>query len=146
VISENGRTLRTIPVSVKVSIYKDVLVARDFIAQFGVVNSSNTYKKRMEVGATIKEVLSSIPAPIVATRNISKEGLVLNCYTKSQPDVIRNSLVKIIFKKGDELTIETEGIAMREGRVGDLIVVKNQNYNKMYSATVVDTNRVEVKL
>lgn len=148
IISENGKVLKTIPANVKVSVYKNVLVAKNYINQFDVINNLNTYSKKMEVGANIKEVISEIKPnqPLVAARNVSKDGLILNCFTKTKPDVIRNSDVKIIFKKGDELNIEIEGIALREGRIGDVIVVRNKKYNKMYTATVVEANQVEVKL
>ena len=142
----DGASSRSIPVNVKVAIYKDVLVAQEFIPQFQFVNWSNTTVKRLDVANNIENVMDKLPEVLVASRNISKDAPVLSSYTKSRPDVVRNTDVKILFTQGDDLSIELEGTAMKEGKLGDIITVKNKKYNRIYTATVVGENRVEVKL
>lgn len=148
VVSDNNQIVRITPVNVRISIYKNVLVAKEYINQFEVINGANTYYKRMEVGMNIKNVIpeNGLIQPLVATRSVTKDNLILSCYTRPKPDIVRNSDVKIIFKQGDEFNIEIEGIAMKEGRIGDLIVVKNTKYNKLHTATIIGENKVEVKL
>ena len=142
----DGAGSRSFPVNVKVAVYKDVLVAREFIPQFQLVNYSNTYVKKLDVANNIENVMGSLSEPLVASKNISRDAPVLEIYTKSRPDVVRNSDVKVLFSQGDALSIELVGTAMKEGKVGDIITVKNAKYNKIYTATVVGENRVEVKL
>ena len=142
----DGATSRSFPVNVKVAVHKDVLVAREFIPQFQLINQSNTYIKRLDVASNIENTLESLPVAIVAAKNISRDMPVLTTQTKQKPDIVRNSDIRILFRQGDELTIELEGMAMKEGKLGDIITVKNKKYNKIYTATVVGENRVEVKL
>lgn len=142
----DGVNSRSIPVNVKVAVYKDVLVAREFVPQFQLVNLSNTYIKRLDVASNIGNTLETLNEALVASKNISKDMPVLSSYTRKKPDIIRNSDVKIFFTQGDELSIELEGTAMKEGRLGDIITVKNTKYNRIYTATVVGENTVEVKL
>lgn len=146
VIIIDGMAKRSIPVNVKIAVYKDVLAAKEFITQFQLVNHSNTYIKRLDVANNIENVMDSLPMVLVASKNITKDAPVLLTQTKEKPDIVRNSGVKIFFTQGDELTIELDGTAMKEGKLGDIITVKNTKYNRIYTATVVGENRVEVKL
>lgn len=142
----DGTAQRSIPVNVKIAVYKDVLAAKEFITQFQLVNHSNTYIKRLDVANNIENVMDSLPGVLVASKNIAKDAPVLLTQTKQKPDIVRNSNVKIFFTQGDELTIELGGTAMKEGKLGDIITVKNAKYNRIYTATVVGENKVEVKL
>jgi len=134
------------PVSVKVAIYKDVLTAKEFIPQLQMVNYSNTYIKRTDIANSVENVMEKLPEPLVAAKNISKDMPVLISQTKEKPDIVRNSEVKIMFVQNDDFNIEISGVAMKEGKIGDIITVKNTRYNKIYTATVTGENRVEVKL
>ncbi len=134
------------PVNVKIAIYKDVLVAKEFITQFQMINYSNTYIKRIDIAHNVENVMDKLPEALVATKNISKDTPVLISQTKEKPDIVRNSEVKIMFIQNDDFNIEINGVAMKEGKIGDIITVKNTKYNKLYTATVIGENRVEVKL
>jgi len=143
---QDGTSSRSIPVNVKVAVYKDVLVAKELIPQFQLVTQGNTYIKRLDVANNIENTMSAFPGVLVASRNISKDAPVLNLYTKQKPEIVRNSDVKVLFTQGDELSIELDATALKEGRIGDIITVKNTKYNKVYTATVIGENKVEVKL
>ena len=142
----DGANSRSIPVNVKVAIYKDVLAAKEFISQFQLLNYSNTYIKRLDVASNIQNTFESLNGAIVASKNITKDTPVLSTHIRKKPDIVRNSNIKVSFQQGDEFSIELEGIALKEGNLGDIITVRNPKYNKIYTATVVGENKVEVRL
>lgn len=148
IISSNGTVVRTIPVSVKISVYKNVLVAKEYITQFQMITGANTYYKRVDISRNIQNTIGvdEFDTPRVAARNFPTDSVILSNYTKTKPDVLRNTPVKIIFNQSDNFNIEIDGIATTEGRIGDVITVKNTKYNKVHTATIVGTNTVEVTL
>ncbi len=146
-IYENGKILNSFPLSVQILVYKNVLVAKNPIQIGQLINDSNSTVKRAEVGAYADKILSSLPKDKhVSTRSIKKDGLILTSYIRTEPDVIKDSSVDIIFKSKDSLNITINGKALKEGSIGDRITVKSQKYNKTYNAIVTNKNEVTVRI
>ena len=82
----------------------------------------------------------------MATRNISKDTPILKHYVKSKPDVIKDSTINIVFKSNGDLKITVDGKALKEGSIGDNILVKSIKYNKVYRATVSNKNEATVRI
>ncbi|GBF23293.1 flagellar basal body P-ring biosynthesis protein-like protein [Candidatus Gastranaerophilus sp. (ex Termes propinquus)] len=148
VISDGKEVLASFPVNVTVLVYKDVLVARGPIASFAVVTPSNSELRRMEVGLHIQKVITEAEGAkqLIATRNFSDGALILKPYTRSKPDIVRNTGVNLVFYSNEGMNIQMEGVALGEGNVGDTVLVRNTRYNKVHSGTIVGENEIMVRI
>ena len=59
--------------------------------------------------------------------------------------VSKNSNVDIIFQS-KTLNIKLRGKALKDGSVGDVVLVRSDKYNKTYNATVKGENEVVVRI
>lgn len=144
----DGQTfVKSFPISVQTLVFKDTLCAINPIARDQAINVSNSSIKRIEIGQYLGLTIDNFPnKPLVATRNMQKGTPVLKNYVKSKPDVIKDSMVNIIFESNDNLRITVDGKALKEGSIGDSIQVKSSKYNKIYQATVSNKNEVTIKI
>lgn len=146
-IYDNGKFVKSFPLSVNNLVYKNALCATKPILRGDILNFSNTQIKRVEVGQNLTNVLEKFEGKsIIATKNYSKGALILNNYTKISPDVQKDSPVEIVFSPDNNLKIRIEGRALKEGSIGDFIQVKSIKYNKIYTAVVSAKNEVTVKI
>lgn len=146
-IYDNGTFVKSFPISVNTLVFRDVLCAINPIAREQAINSSNTAVKRVEIGQYISQTMNKMPKnQCLATRNIQKGSPVLKNYIRTKPDVIKDSMVNIVFKSEGNLKITIDGRALKEGSIGDNITVRSLKYNKIYNAEVSDKNEVTVKI
>ncbi len=63
------------------------------------------------------------------------------------PDVSYNSPVRIFMSNGDGMTVTVPGIALANGKIGEIIRVRQAVFQrKYYSAKIVDKNKVLVEM
>lgn len=63
------------------------------------------------------------------------------------PDVTYNSSVRILISNGDGMTVTVPGIAMANGKVGEMIRVRQAVFQrKYYSAKIINKNQVLVEI
>ena len=65
---------------------------------------------------------------------------------KQKALVLKDSCVDIIFLSSKGLKITLQGKALKEGAMGDTILVRSNKYNKIYNATVSSSNEVTVRI
>lgn len=147
-ILDGGVCLSSFPVNVTTLVYKDVVVAKDYVNQGEVITGANTQVKRAQVGEYLDKVMLELDPlkPAIATRSLAADSVILKSYIKSKPDIVRNSAVNLLFVSDDGLKIEMDGLAMGEGNIGDLVLVKNTRYNKVHSGYITGKNEVSVKI
>ena len=139
--------IKSFPISVNTLVYRDVLCATNPIAREQNITISNSSIKKSEIGQYLGQTIETFPQkPLVATRNIQKDGIILKTYVKSKPDVLKDSTINIVFKSKDNLKITVDGKALKEGSIGDNILVKSLKYNKVYNATVSNKNEATVRI
>ena len=82
---------------------------------------------------------------LIAKRNYQKGNVILAEYIKPKAEIAKNSIVDIVFlSKG--IKIKLQGRALKDGNIGDTILVRSDKYNKIYSAKVNSSNEVVVKI
>jgi len=147
-ITENGTKLASFPVNVTVKLYRDVVVAKDNIKQYELLTEYNTEIKRMEVGIYHNKIIPALNSdkPTISMRNFAPGSLILTSYTRTKPDIVRNTGVNIVFESEDGLQIEMEGIALGEGNTGESVLVRNNKYNKVHSGIVIGENTVKIRI
>ena len=144
----NNAFVKTLNLPVQTIVYKDVLVASDFINREQAVTNECTTVKRMDVSMKMDYVLDSkMLAKEMTTKKTFQKGEVIDKrFVKMRPDVQRNGEVRIFFVSNGDVMVTIDGTAMADGMTGDYINVENKNYKKVYNGKVIGENRVLVAI
>lgn len=144
----NNAFVKTLNLPVQTIVYKDVLVASDFINREQAVTNECTTVKRMDVSMKMDYVLDSkMLAKEMTTKKTFQKGEVIDKrFVKMRPDVQRNGEVRIFFVSNGDVMVTIDGTAMADGMTGDYINVENKNYKKVYNGKVIGENRVLVNI
>lgn len=141
-----NNVVKSFPINVQTKIYKEVVVAQETIPFGQEINQNNTKLTRCDISRNLTGVLDKIPANSVAKRNFSKGNLILANSIKSQAVILKNSIVNINFVSGAGVEIKVQGKALKDGAVGETILVKSDKYNKTYNAQVNSKTQVTVRI
>lgn len=141
-----NNVVKSFPINVSTKVYKKVLIARDIIPQGQPINQNNSELTRFEVSRNLSNVLDKIPTDCVAKRNFPKGSLILANSIKPQAVVFKNSIVNINFISSKGLEIKLQGKALKDGAIGETILVKSDKYNKTYNAQVKSPSQVTVRI
>ncbi len=144
----NNAFVKTLNLPAQTSVYKDVLVASDFINRDQAITNETAMVKKMDVSQRMDYVLSEkMFAKEMKAKKAFQKGEVLDKrFVKMKPDVERNMGVRIFFVSNGAVMITIDGTAMADGMTGDYINVENKNYKRVYTGKVIGENQVLVTL
>ena len=144
----NGVYQRTLNLPAQTSVYKDVLVASDFINREQTLTKDCTEVKKVDIANRADFVLDgSMLDKEITTKKIFQKGEVIDKrFVRMKPDVARNSDVRVFFVSNGSVMISIDGTAMSDGMLGDYINVENKNYKKVYNGKIIGENRVLVNI
>ena len=110
-----------------------------------VINSQNAHLEKADILKYHNKVLTHFEDNLIAKRNYQKGNVIIADYAKPKAQISKNSNVDIVFlSKG--VRIKLQGKALKDGNIGDTILVRSEKYNKIYSAKVNSSNEVVVKI
>ena len=140
--------VRTLNLPTQTSVYKEVLVAADFINREQSITRETTLVKKIDVSQKMDYVLSEnvLTKEMSAKKAFQKGEIIDKRFVKMKPDVTRNGEVRIFFVSNGAVMISIDGTAMADGMTGDYINVENKNYKKVYTGKVIGENRVLVSI
>ena len=144
----NDSFVRTLNLPAQTAVYKDVLVASDFINREQAITKETTEVKRIDVSYKIDYILTDavLNKEMSAKKAFQKGELIDKRFVKMRPDVARNGDVRIFFVSNGAVMISIDGKAMADGMSGDYVNVENKNYKKVYTGKVIGENRVLVNI
>ena len=144
----NKAFVRTLNLPAHTSVYKEVLVAADFINREQSITRETTLIKKIDVSQKIDYVLSEkvLSKEMSAKKAFQKGEIIDKRFVKMKPDVARNGEVRIFFVSNGAVMITIDGTALADGMTGDYINVENKNYKKVYTGKVIGENRVLVNI
>lgn len=144
----NNAFVRTLNLPVQTSIYKEVLVASDFINREQAITRETVSVKKIDVSQKIDYVLSEkvLAKEMSAKKAFQKGEIIDKRFVKMKPDVEMNSGVRIFFVSNGAVMISIDGTALADGMTGDYVKVENKNYKKVYTGKVIGENRVLVSI
>ena len=144
----NNAFVRTLNLPAQTSVYKEVLVAADFINREQSITREATLVQRIDVSQKIDYVLSEkiLSKEMSAKKAFQKGEVIDKRFVKMKPDVARNGEVRIFFVSNGAVMITIDGTALADGMTGDYINVENKNYKKVYTGKVIGENRVLVNI
>ena len=140
-----GNIVKTFPLNIQIQIYKEVLVALENIPYGKSVDNSNTKLERKEISKIYDNILTYLPDDSISSKNIVKGSAIQKNALKKKAIIVKNQNVDIEFI-GNGIQITLRGKALNEGAMGDLINVRSEKYNKIYSARVDSNSKVTVRI
>lgn len=144
----NDAFVRTLNLPAQTAVYKDVLVASDFINREQAITKDTTEVKRIDVSYRMNYVLTDkvLNKEMSAKKAFQKGEIIDKRFVKMRPDVARNGDVRIFFVSNGAVMVSIDGTAMADGMSGDYVNVENKNYKKVYTGKVIGENRVLVNI
>lgn len=144
----NDAFVRTLNLPVQTVVYKEVLVASDFINREQSVTKDCAELKKVDVSLKMDYVLSEkmLEKEITTKKAFYKGEIIDKRFVKMRPDVARNGDVRIFFVSNGSVMISIDGTAMADGMTGDYVNVENKNYKKVYNGKVIGENKVLVNI
>lgn len=144
----NDAFVRTLNLPAQTSVYKDVLVASDYINREQAITKDTTEVKRIDISMKMDYILTDkvLEKEMSAKKAFQKGEVIDKRFVKMRPDVARNGDVRIFFVSNGAVMITIDGTAMADGMYGDYINVENKNYKKVYTGKVIGENRVLVNI
>ena len=144
----NNAFIRTLNLPAQTSVYKNVLVASDFINREQAITKDSTEVKRIDISQRLDYVLTDkvLNKEMSAKKAFQKGEIIDKRFVKIRPDVTRNGDVRIFFVSNGAVMISIDGTAMADGMTGDYVNVENRNYKKVYTGKVIGENRVLVNI
>lgn len=144
----NNAFVKTLNLPAQTSVYKEVLVAADFINREQSINNETTVVKKIDVSQRMDYVLSErmLNKEMSAKKAFQKGEVIDKRFVKMRPDVERNGAVRIFFVSNGAVMITIDGTAMADGMYGDYINVENKNFKRVYNGKVIGENRVLVSI
>ena len=144
----NNAYVKTLNLPTQTSVYKEVLVAADFINREQAITREATLVKKIDVSQKIDYVLTEkvLSKEMSAKKAFQKGEVIDKRFVKIKPDVARNGEVRIFFVSNGAVMITIDGTALTDGMTGDYINVENKNYKKVYTGKVIGENRVLVNI
>lgn len=148
VIVKDSRNIavKTFSVNVQTRIYKNVLVATKQIPFGAEINSTNTTLTRKEVSRYLDSAIFEPIQGVQAARNYPVGAIVQTNGIKQKPVVLKNSIIDIVFLSSKGLKITLQGKALKDGGIGETILVRSDKYNKTYNAKVEANRTVTVRI
>ncbi len=144
----NDAFVRTLNLPAQTVVYKEVLVANDFINREQSITKETVSVKKIDVSQKMDYVLSEqvLSKEMSAKKAFQKGEIIDKRFVKMKPDVERNGQVRIFFTSNGAVMITIEGTALADGMTGDYISVENKNYKRVYTGKVIGENRVLVSI
>lgn len=140
--------VRTLNLPAQTAVYKDVLVAADYINREQAITRETTLVQKIDVSMRMDYVLSEnvLNKEMSAKKAFQKGEIIDKRFVRMRPDVERNAGVRIFFVSNGAVMITIDGTALADGMTGDYINVENKNYKKVYTGKVIGENRVLVSI
>ena len=144
----NNAFVRTLNLPAQTSVYKEVLVASDFINREQAITKETTDVKKIDISMKMDYILTEkvLEKEMSAKKAFQKGEIIDKRFVKMRPDVARNGDVRIYFVSNGAVMITIDGTAMADGMYGDYINVENKNYKRVYTGKVIGENRVLVNI
>lgn len=146
-ITENGQDRGTIVMSVRIEIFKEIVVAKKDIEKNSVINENDVETARKEVTILPPYYVTNIKDVVSHTAKIKvpQGSIVYSTMVKLPPVVQKGSTVKIQVS-GENVFVSAQGIALEDGQAGQTIKIRRADSKDTLDVQVINSGVVEVKL
>lgn len=148
-ISDQQDSRRSIGVPVQISVSKPVWVVKNPINANEPIRPSDLTLKVKDVSQCYSHAVGEERnlREYIARVNLRPGDILDTRKMVIPPDVTYNSEVRILLSNGEGMLVTVPGIAMANGRIGEVIRVRQAVFQrKYYSAKIIDKNQVLVEI
>ena len=140
-----GHTAGSVPIWFSVRAFRSVLVTqRSRNARDSLVADDVAVEERDVASfSDIPLALDADLARIRLRRSVSTGHVLLKSDLEETPPILQGQEVVVEVKQGS-VAIETRALALREARLGELVMLQNETSHETYTAQVVGAGRAEV--
>ena len=125
--NSDNSLVKAFPITIQTRVYADVLTAQEIIAYNEPITSKNSQND------------------LISKRNYQAGSVIVANYAKEKSCILKNSSIDIVFQS-KSMNIKLRGKALKEGSIGDTILVRSDKYNKTYTGIVKSENEVMVRI
>lgn len=146
-VSCDGNQRWTIYIPLTVDVYSEVLVASRSLRKGDVLNADDFSFKRLNISQIGHGLIEDIDrATGMELKRPLKSGETIRLSFLRQPDIVLKGQAVIVTSESRFMSVQTPGIALRNGHLGEFIKVKNERSKRIIDAKVVAPGMVSVAL
>ena len=153
-IFHESKRIAEVPVTMVVRHFEEVVVAKRQIERGGVVTAEDLYLDRREVSrlnsyyTSIDDVIGKRTGQTIRTLLVIQPSHLTgqNADQPSEIVVRQRDMVTMIARPGGDLYVTAAGQALQNGKVGEMIRVRNVDSNTIILGRVIDRHHVEIPL
>jgi len=141
-----GRTVKKYPVSLKIRVYKEVLVACNTLNRGALLSPGDFEMVKREITMMRESPVDSFDELLnqQAARVIGKNSILTWNEKEPVPAIMQGDIITITLK-ADNFHITAQGRARKSGGVGETIPVINLSSLKEIDAVIINSNTVAVE-
>jgi len=141
----NENIYRTIPISLKIKVFKEVLVASKRIPSNHIFKKEDLRREKREITSPLIEPIINL-SEIVGKRAVKNipSSTILKKNMISSPFLIKKGDIITILKEEGNIEVSTKGKALENGEKDSLIKVLNIDSRKELQGVVMNTHIVKV--
>jgi flagella basal body P-ring formation protein FlgA len=141
----DGRLYRVVSLSVKLSLFREVVVANHPLPRHAVVRVADVRLERRDISVLSHKPLNDLTLVVGRrTTRMLAYGDVVASDAVELPPLIRKGDVVTLMVESPGLLITAKGVAQEEGRAGQLVRVKNAASGREILGTVESEKTVRV--
>lgn len=135
----------TVYIPATVNVYEDIVVVNRSLARGDILQDEDLSYKRINVAVIGRGIVNDITSVHgLELKRAIRAGESLRHTFLKKPDVVLKGQQVVMSTQSRFLSVETTGVALVNGHVGERIKVKNDRSNRIIDAEVVAPGRVSV--
>lgn len=144
-VHADGRFYKKVLMRAKVHVYERVVVTNRSLASKETVGEADVRLEYLDTGRLAPGYLTELNQAVgMVVKRVVNKGVPLTAYMIDRPILIKRMAAVDIVSSVGGARVKTEGVALQDGRAGDLIRVRNVKSGKSVSGRVVGDSTVEV--
>ncbi len=145
ILGENEKVLKRINLTVLLKLYKNIWVASRDIKRGEIISEDYIKQAKVDIYSIKREYYKSLKNIIGKTAKINiKEGSLFTTRNIWQPPAIKRGEVINIIAENEFIKVTAKGKALKDGKIGETILVENLSSHRRIAAKVINDNTVKV--
>ncbi len=135
----------TVYIPVSIDIYANVLVSTRSLQRGDILTLDDLEFKRMNISSIGRGHIEDLSRILgMEMKRPLRPGDVVRLPHLNKPDIVRKGQIVVVSSSSRFLRVETSGIALVNGYLGERIRVKNERSNRVVDVEVVAPGRVSI--
>ena len=135
----------SLALTAEIEVWRKVVVIRDHLARGELIKTSSLTLQERNIGDLQRGYFTELTD---VTGNVSKRslkaGVALNPSMVDLPIIVRRGQAITLVSELPGISVNVEGIALKKGRKGDTIKVKNSRTEKVLFGTIISAELISV--